>query len=667
MARYNNNYLKQFCKENQIVLRKDYDEEKVTRETRIIAKCVYCDDDMIEKSFRVLAQNKNFNCKSCQKKSTIERRKNTNLERFGVECSLQNEEIKQRIKNTNLERYGVENVLLNKDIRRKIKETNLEKYGVENVLLNKDVRRKIKETTLKNYGVEYVMQNDEIKQKSKNTNLEKYGVENPAQNKEIRQKMKNTNLERYGHENAMQNKDIKQKALNTNLERYGVEHPIQNKGIKQKIKDTNLERYGVEYPVQDENVKQKTRNTNLERYGAECSLQNVEVKQKIKETCLEKYGRGNPMQNKDIKQKALNTNLERYGFEHPVQNKEIKQKIKDTNLERYGYENAMQNEDIQQKTKNTNLERYGTEHPSQNNDIKQKTKDVFMKKYGVTCSLQNEEVKRKTKVNNIKKYGCEHPMQNSEIADKSAKNAYKLKDYVLPSGKIIKVQGYENFGLDELLKIENIDETDIITTRSKVPIIWYEDDVGKLHRYYVDIYIPSQNRCIEIKSTWTFEKKKDLIFLKQKATIEKGYVYEIWIYNGKGEKVISFKEPIQKDTAMIKLAIVGGRDFRNYKAFECIVKKYIQEELDGKYPNFIVSGGAEGVDTMAEIFASLYDIETIIYEPKNFNREELLGRNTQIVDECTHCLALPTKDSRGTYDSINKARARKKILKVVNV
>ena len=78
---------------------------------------------------------------------------------------------------------------------------------------------------------------------------------------------------------------------------------------------------------------------------------------------------------------------------------------------------------------------------------------------------------------------------------------------------------------------------------------------------------------------------------------------------------------------MIKLAIVGGRDFRNYDKFETIVKTYIQKELGGKYPNFIVSGGAEGVDTMAEIFASLYDIETIIYEPKNFNREELLGRN----------------------------------------
>ncbi len=76
---------------------------------------------------------------------------------------------------------------------------------------------------------------------------------------------------------------------------------------------------------------------------------------------------------------------------------------------------------------------------------------------------------------------------------------------------------------------------------------------------------------------------------------------------------------------MKKLAIVGGRDFNNYEAFEKIVKKYIKEDLGNVYPDFIVSGGAEGVDTMAEIFASLYDIETIIYKPNNFTREELLG------------------------------------------
>ena len=40
-----------------------------------------------------------------------------------------------------------------------------------------------------------------------------------------------------------------------------------------------------------------------------------------------------------------------------------------------------------------------------------------------------------------------------------------------------------------------------------------------------------------MKSTWTAEKKKDNIILKQLAAKELGYKYEIWIYNKKGGKV----------------------------------------------------------------------------------------------------------------------------------
>lgn len=57
----------------------------------------------------------------------------------------------------------------------------------------------------------------------------------------------------------------------------------------------------------------------------------------------------------------------------------------------------------------------------------------------------------------------------------------------------------------------------------------------KKHRYYVDCFIKSQNRYIEVKSIWTAEKGKDVIFLKQKVLKDAGYKCEIWIYNKKGE------------------------------------------------------------------------------------------------------------------------------------
>jgi hypothetical protein len=115
--------------------------------------------------------------------------------------------------------------------------------------------------------------------------------------------------------------------------------------------------------------------------------------------------------------------------------------------------------------------------------------------------------------------------------------AYKLKTYTFPSGRIDKIQGFENFGLDFLLNNENLNEDEIKTGCKNVPTIWYNDDSGKKHRHYVDIFIPSQKRCIEIKSTWTAKKKQDSIYLKQNAAKELGYKYEIWVYDRKGNRV----------------------------------------------------------------------------------------------------------------------------------
>ena len=43
---------------------------------------------------------------------------------------------------------------------------------------------------------------------------------------------------------------------------------------------------------------------------------------------------------------------------------------------------------------------------------------------------------------------------------------------------------------------------------------------------------------IEVKSTWTAEKKKDCILLKQAACKLADYKCEIWVYNNKREKTI---------------------------------------------------------------------------------------------------------------------------------
>ena len=60
-----------------------------------------------------------------------------------------------------------------------------------------------------------------------------------------------------------------------------------------------------------------------------------------------------------------------------------------------------------------------------------------------------------------------------------------------------------------------------------MPSVWYGDLNGIKHRYFVDCFIKSQNRCTEAKSTRTAEKKQDCIYLKQQALKNAGYLCEI--------------------------------------------------------------------------------------------------------------------------------------------
>ena len=212
---------------------------------------------------------------------------------------------------------------------------------------------------------------------------------------------------------------------------------------------------------------------------------------------------------------------------------ERKEKIKKKCLNKYGCENPFQSEVIKNKIILNNLEIYGVENYAETAECKKKVKNTCLEKFGTEFYLQSNDKKDKSKETRINKYGVEYAMQNAEIAEKSSKNAYLLKEYVFPSGNKINVQGYEHYALDKLIK-EKINENDIITKKTEVPELWYIDDLNEKHRHFVDIYVKSQNRCIEVKSTWTLKKNKEKVLLKQKSAKELGYKYDIWVYNDKG-------------------------------------------------------------------------------------------------------------------------------------
>jgi hypothetical protein len=269
-------------------------------------------------------------------------------------------------------------------------------------------------------------------------------------------------------------------------------------------------------------------------YCEDCSKENGKIK--VLETNIKKYGVDNAMKYQDFKEKQKQTMINKYGVEHNSQLESIKNKKKLTYFKKFGVDNNLKSEEIRYKIKQTNLQKYGVENPQQNTEIRNKNYETNLLKYGVKHFMETEDFKEKVIKTNMDRYGVPHHSQNSEIAEHMLKTSYNKKSYTLPSGKIITYQGYENFALDELLFEEKINEDDIVTERTTVPKIWYNDENNKRHRHYVDIYIKSQNRCIEVKSSWTNQKKNNVLE-KKNAAESLGYKYDLWIYDKKRNKI----------------------------------------------------------------------------------------------------------------------------------
>ena len=104
----------------------------------------------------------------------------------------------------------------------------------------------------------------------------------------------------------------------------------------------------------------------------------------------------------------------------------------------------------------------------------------------------------------------------------------------------------------------------------------------------------------------------------------------------------------------MRVAIVGSRSFNDFSVLEHNVNSVIT-------PNnisYIISGGANGTDSLAERYAQKYNIDTQIFKPeykKYTGREKIapLIRNRTIVENCDILIAFPTSDSRGTRHIIN--------------
>jgi hypothetical protein len=109
----------------------------------------------------------------------------------------------------------------------------------------------------------------------------------------------------------------------------------------------------------------------------------------------------------------------------------------------------------------------------------------------------------------------------------------------------------------------------------------------------------------------------------------------------------------------IKLAIVGSRNYTNYTQFSTFLQSALSTwSITPHNLVEIVSGGAQGADLMAEKWAREHKIPIKIFKPDWNKWGKSAGplRNQQIIEYATHVVAFPSKDGRGTQDSISRAK-----------
>jgi hypothetical protein len=163
-------------------------------------------------------------CDICHKEYSLKYEKYIlNESRYGFftckKCSTEKKKI------TNLERYGVDNYAKIEGYGDLVKEINKEKHGNKNY----NNMEKHKQTMLDKYGVDFYINLPEFRQKSKKTKKDKYGDENFINI----EKVKKTKKDKYGDETFVN----PLKAKRTNLVRYGVDNYTKTPEFKEKIRN----------------------------------------------------------------------------------------------------------------------------------------------------------------------------------------------------------------------------------------------------------------------------------------------------------------------------------------------------------------------------------------------------------------------------------------------
>jgi hypothetical protein len=241
------------------------------------------------------------------------------------------------------------------------------------------------------------------------------------------------------------------------------------------------------------------------------------------------------LQSKNYRNAQLSKSFEQKQIEY--------NKKKQTYFDHYG--TSLSNSSIQKnKSRKSKIERHGDEKYNNSGMISITNKNKSLE--------EKEQINEKRRKTCLDRYGVESTFLLQGVKEKSAKSNASGKEYILPSGKIISVRGNEDIALTSLL--ESYNENDLIIHNSyekyELPIFSYVNVNQHSALYYPDIYIPNENKVIEVKSRWWWdgdgkEKYKSRLennLRKTQAVLDKGYLYDVWLFtNKKSYEILSWK------------------------------------------------------------------------------------------------------------------------------
>lgn len=256
------------------------------------------------------------------------------------------------------------------------------------------------------------------------------------------------------------------------------------------------------------NVNFNNRNkiwTYLDFCSPTCGTLNKDTSNKLKTTCIEKYGVDNYSKTKEFKERMVEMNQRDYGVDWYQQSVNFKNKSKSTQIERYGVDNYSKTEYFKERFKKTCIEKYGVDHYSKSVEFKDK---FFM-----TNELEYGSIRKDS-------------------------TFFKYKNYTLPTGELVKLQGYEPFALDILLSQYDINDISMtyIDIKNSIGIVEYVMN-GNKRMYIPDFYINSSKKIIEVKSTYTYKVQLEKNLLKKQACLDMGLLFEFWIISPNGELI----------------------------------------------------------------------------------------------------------------------------------